>query len=155
MLDRVRRAAYRHPVAEWLTVEVLDGGEPASSWRRAHEDGLVEAAITQGARYWEWHDTPWGVVLEVAFDDDDRLERFRALPAVRAALDAVPDPVAGLLVYRGRGGGAGASVPRRPRPRPVAGAAGLPPPQPDLHVRLDGGPTGWDDEPDDVEPVRW
>ncbi len=62
-------------MAEWLTVEVLDGGEPASSWRRAYGDGPVEAAITQGARYWEWHDTRWGVVLEVVVDDDDRLER--------------------------------------------------------------------------------
>jgi hypothetical protein len=26
-------------------------------------------------RYWEWHDTRWGVVLEVVVDDDDRLER--------------------------------------------------------------------------------
>ncbi len=139
-------------MAEWLTVEVLDGGEPASSWRRAHEDGLVEAAITQGARYWEWHDTRWGVVLEVVFDDDDRLERFRALPAVRAALDAVPDPLAGLLVYRGRGGGAGARVPRRPRPRPVAGAAALPEPGPDPFVRLDG-PRERDGDQDDAETV--
>jgi hypothetical protein len=46
-------------MAEWLTVEVLDGGEPASTWRRAFEDGLVGAAITQGARYREWHDTRW------------------------------------------------------------------------------------------------
>ncbi|SNS08784.1 hypothetical protein SAMN04488107_1287 [Geodermatophilus saharensis] len=140
-------------MAEWLTVEVLDGAEPASSWRRAYEDGLVEAAVTQGARYWEWHDTRWGVVLEVAFDDDDRLERFRALPAVRAALDAVPDPLAGLLVYRGRGGGAGAAVPRRPRPRPVAGAAALPPPEPELPARVGSEPPARDDDPDEVASV--
>ncbi len=141
-------------MAEWLTVEVLDGaGEPASSWRRAHEDGLVEAAVTQGARYREWHDTRWGVVPEVAFDDD-RLERFRALPAVRAALDAVPDPLAGLLIHRGRGGEAGARVPRRPRPRPVAGAAALPPPEPEPVLRLGGEPPALDEDPDDVEPVR-
>ncbi|MGY1697752.1 MULTISPECIES: hypothetical protein [unclassified Geodermatophilus] len=138
-------------MAEWLTVEVLDGREPASLWRRAHEDGLVEAAVTQGARYWEWHDTRWGTVLEVAFDDDDRLERFRALPAVRAALDAVPDALAGLLVYRGRGGGAGAAVPRRPRPRPVAGAAVLPPPEPERLVRLDAGPPTRGGDPDGLE----
>ena len=141
-------------MAEWLTVEVLDGGEPASTWRRAFEDGLVEAAITQGARYWEWHDTRWGVVLEVVFDDDDRLERFRALPAVRAALDAVPDPVAGLLVYRGRGGGAGARVPRRPRPRPVAGAATPLTPEPELLVQLGGEPPARDEDPDGAEPVH-
>lgn len=141
-------------MAEWLTVEVLDGGEPASAWRRAHEDGLVEAAVTQGARYWEWHDTRWGVVLEVVFDDDDRLERFRASPAVRAALDAVPDPLAGLLVYRGRGGGAGAAVPRRPRPRPVAGAAVLPPPEPDLVVELSSEPPVLDEDHGGTEPAR-
>jgi hypothetical protein len=135
-------------------VGVLDGAGPAATWRRAHDDGLVEAAITQGARYREWHDTRWGVVLELVFDDDERLERFRALPAVRAALDAVPDSVAGLLVYRGRGGGAGARVPRRPRPRPVAGAATPPPPEPELLVQLGGEPPARDEDPDDVEPAR-
>ncbi|UOY03054.1 hypothetical protein [Blastococcus sp. PRF04-17] len=134
---------------EWLTVEVLDGGEPASAWRRAYEHGLVEAAITHGAQYWEWHDTRWGVVLELVFADDDRLERFRGLPAVRAALDAVPDPVAGLLVYRGRGGGAGVGVPRRPRPQPVAGAAALPSPEPEQPFRLSSDPDERDDDPDD------
>jgi hypothetical protein len=49
---------------------------------------------------------------------------------VRAALDAVPDPVNGLLVYRGRGGGAGAGTRRRPRPFAGAGAVELPEPAP-------------------------
>ena len=125
---------------EWLTIEVLDGKVPASEWRRAYEDVLVEAAITQGAAYWEWHTTHWGVVLELAFEDDERLERYRALPVVRAALDAVPDAAAGLIVYRGRGGGAGALVPRRPRPLPVAGAAPLPTAEPERYVRLGSDP---------------
>ena len=125
---------------EWLTIEVLDGKVPASEWRRAYEDVLVEAAITQGAAYWEWHTTHWGVVLELAFEDDERLERYRALPVVRAALDAVPDSAAGLIVYRGRGGGAGALVPRRPRPLPVAGAAPLPTAEPERYVRLGSDP---------------
>jgi hypothetical protein len=118
-------------VAEWLTIEVLDAGSegtafPASLWQHAHGNDLVEAAVTHGALYWEWHETRWGVVLELVFADDAALERYRALPAVEAALDAVPDRVAGLIVYRGRGGGAGASVPRRPRPKPVAGSAEWP-----------------------------
>ncbi len=92
-------------------------------------------------------------MLEVVFNDD-RLERFRALPAVRAALDAVPDPLAGLLIHRGRGGEASARVPRRPRPRPVAGAAALPPPEPEPVLRLGGEPPALDEDPDDVEPVR-
>ena len=97
-------------MAEWLTVEVFDAeGVPASRWQDAHGNDLVEAAITHGARYWEWHETRWGVVLELVFDDDETLERYRELPAVVAALDAVPDRVSGLLVYRGRGGGASKS----------------------------------------------
>ncbi len=117
-------------VAEWLTIEVLDAeGFPASLWQHAHGNDLVEAAVTHGALYWEWHETRWGVVLELVFAEDEPLERYRDLPAVRAALDAVPDRVSGLLVYRGRGGGAGASVPRRPRPKPVAGSAEWPAPE--------------------------
>ena len=111
---------------EWLAIEVFDGAFPASTWRRAHDDFLAEAALTNGASVVDWHTTRWGVVLEIAFSTDEQLERFRGLPAVRAALDAVPDPVSGLLVYRGRGGGAGAPVPRRPRPVPLADEAELP-----------------------------
>jgi hypothetical protein len=123
-------------VPEWLTVEVVDGEVPASGWRRSFDDALIEAALTQGASYWEWHLTPWGVVLELAFDSDEQLERYRSLPVVRAALDAVPDRAQGLLIYRGRGGGSGALVPCHPRPRPVADAAALPEPAPDVYVRL-------------------
>ena len=140
-------------MAEWLTIEVLDGGVPASGWRRSYEHGLVEAAITHGARYWQWHDTRWGVVLELLFEDDDRIERFRGLPAVRAALDAVPDPVSGLLVYRGRGGGAGVNVPRRPPPRPMAGAAALPPPEPERLVRVGSDPFELDDADVEEQPA--
>ena len=125
---------------EWLTIEVLDGEVPASEWRRAYENDLVEAAITHGASFWDWHDTHWGVVLELVFSDDEGLERYRGLPIVRAALDAVPDRAAGLLVYRGRGGGSGALVPRHRRPRPVAGAAALPEPAADRYVRLESDP---------------
>src|SRR6266536_922510 len=71
------------------------------------------------------------LLFAVAFDKDVQWEVFRDLPSVRAALDAVPDPVNGLLVYRGRGGGAGASSRRRPRPHAGAGALALPEPEPD------------------------
>jgi hypothetical protein len=125
-------------VPEWLTIEVFDGEVPATGWRRTHENVLVEAAVTNGASWWDWHTTRWGVVLELAFDSDASLERFRMLPVVRAALDQVPDRAQGLVVYRGRGGGSGALVPRHPRPLPVADAAALPEPAPDLYVRLAG-----------------
>ncbi len=130
-------------VAEWLTIEVLDAEQfAASSWQHAREVDLVEAAVTHGAVYWEWHETRWGVVLELAFPDDERLERYRDLPAVQAALDAVPDRVNGLLIYRGRGGGAGATVPRRPGPRPVAGSAEWPHSDGPELIRLAGGLPG-------------
>lgn len=125
---------------EWLTIEVLDGTVPASEWARGYENVLVEAAITSGAGYWDSHLTPWGVVLEFVFADDDRLERYRTLPVVRAALDAVPDLAHGLIVYRGRGGGAGALVPRHRGPLPVAGAAPLPTAEPERFVRLGSDP---------------
>jgi hypothetical protein len=125
---------------EWLTIEVVDGEVSASGWRRTQENALVEAAVTNGVSSWDWHTTRWGVVLELAFDTDESLERFRTLPAVRAALDQVPDRAHGLMVYRGRGGGSGALVPRRPRPQPVAGAAELPAPEPDRYVRLTSDP---------------
>ncbi|MEP6695325.1 MAG: hypothetical protein ABJA34_00440 [Pseudonocardiales bacterium] len=112
-------------VAEWLSIEVFDGAFAASVWQDSHGDALTEAAVSRGARYWQWHRHRWGVVLEILFDDDETPTTFRNLTGVRAALDAVPDPVNGLLVYRGRGGGAGASVPRRPRPLPMSGAAEL------------------------------
>jgi hypothetical protein len=133
-VDGGRQQSYRAAMPEWLAIEVTDAAIPASAWQAAHEDALIEAALTHGARTWEWHRPRWGVVLELAFDTDEQLERFRGLPVLRSALDAVPDPVSGLLVYRGRGGGAGASVPRRPRPRPVAGAAALPAPEPHEYV---------------------
>lgn len=123
-------------VTYWLSIEVFDAEACADSWRRAHGRWLLEAAVTNGAGDWMWQDTAWGLVLEIEFTDHRRRDAFAGLPAVRAALDATPDPVHGLLVYPGRGGSAGAGVLRRPRPTPWAGHAALdvPPPDP-LGVR--------------------
>jgi hypothetical protein len=134
-------------VPEWLTIEAFDGEVPASGWRRAHESALVEAAVTNGASFWDWHATRWGVVLELLFDSDDRVDSYRRLPVVRAALDGVPDPAHGLVIYRGRGGGAGAFVPRHPRPAPVAGAAPWPGPEADECIRQGTDPSGATREP--------
>jgi hypothetical protein len=41
-------------VAEWLSIEVFDGAFPATLWRNAHGEALVEAALTNGAINWEW-----------------------------------------------------------------------------------------------------
>lgn len=108
----------------WLTLEVQDAEiMTAADWRRAHGERLIEAGVTNGAKDWNWVETSWGLVLEIQFSDSEARQRFKDLPAVTAALDAVPDPVNGLAVYPGRGGGAGARKPRKPRPAPAAGAA--------------------------------
>jgi hypothetical protein len=124
-------------MSEWWSIEVFDAAaQPARRWKDAYQDALTEAAVTHGATYWEWHEHRYGVVFEVLFDSDDQWEAFRALPAVRAALDNVPDPVNGLIIYRGRGGGAGARKPRKPGPAPIASAVELPEPAAETVVRL-------------------
>ncbi|HMH93486.1 MAG TPA: hypothetical protein VK586_20695 [Streptosporangiaceae bacterium] len=123
-------------MAEWWSVEVFHGEFRASRWQESYSAALIESAISHGAVDWSWIERPHGVVFEVCFADEARWEAFRSLPAVRAALDAVPDPVNGLLIYRGRGGGAGAAAPRRPRPTSGAGAAELPEPDSDRVVDL-------------------
>lgn len=113
-------------MAFWYSIEVLDGASSAFLWSEAYGDSLIEAALSSGARDWSWHRHAWGVVLEVSFDDEAAWDRFRALPTVEAALDAVPDPLTGLIVYPGRGGSASSSVPRRPKPLAGSGSAALP-----------------------------
>ncbi|GAA4588063.1 hypothetical protein BJY16_008433 [Actinoplanes octamycinicus] len=124
----------------WWSIEVFDGPRlSAARWQDSHGNALVEAAVTHGAYDWVWHRHSWGVLFEIAFRTDERFAEFRALPAVRAALDAVPDPVNGLLVYPGRGGSSGRVQPRRPLPKAGAGAAPIPvePARTDVHL----GPT--------------
>ena len=124
-------------MAEWWSIEVFSGDKlPASGWRYAYEDDLTDAAITNGALYYEWHDTEYGVIFEVLFPGDKEWESFRALPAVRAALDGVPDPVNGLLIYRGRGGAAGGTKPRKPKPAPGAAALELEEPKEEQRLKI-------------------
>ena len=124
-------------MAEWWSIEVFSGDRlPASGWRYAYEDELTEAAITHGAMYYEWHDTEYGVIFEVLFRDDADWEAFRALPAVRAALDGVPDPVNGLIIYRGRGGASGSRRPRKPKPAPGAAALELEEPKQERRLKI-------------------
>jgi hypothetical protein len=123
-------------MTEWWSIEVFSGDMlSASGWRYAYEDELTEAAITHGARYYEWHDTEYGVIFEILFGSDEQWDAFRWLPAVSAALDAVPDPVNGLLVYRGRGGAAGGRKPRKPKPAPGAAALELEEPREERRIR--------------------
>ncbi len=119
-------------VAEWFSIEVLDGSS-ARAWKEAYGDAVVATAHTEGVSDWVWHEFGWGVVLELELPDEFAWERLLAAAAVRAALDAVPDPVGGLLVHRGRGGSAGVRWPRQPRPLAGAGAVALPEPvEPDV-----------------------
>jgi hypothetical protein len=123
-------------MAEWWSIEVFDGESSAAQWRDTYSSTLIESAIAGGATDWAWHIHRWGVVFEVVFDADAQWESFRALVVVQAALDAVPDPVNGLLVYRGRGGGAGSASPRRPKPAAGAGVMALPEPADEPRIDL-------------------
>ena len=133
---RSRAQTYHRDVAEWWSIEVLHGEVSAFRWQEQHDSALIEAALTNGVRDGTWHADRWGVVFEVLFDTEDRREAFRGLPVVRAALDAVPDPVNGLLIYRGRGGGAGTREPRRPKPAPSSAAGSLPGPADEPYLDL-------------------
>lgn len=117
---------------EWWSIEVSDGEFAATSWKDTHGRDLVRTALEHGASDWAWVERPWGVVLELCFPDETPAgggwERFRESVLVKAALDAVPDPVNGLILYPGRGGSSSAPVPRRPKPAPAAMAASAPEP---------------------------
>ena len=132
-------------MAEWWSIEVFHADlSTARQWKDSYEGALIEAALANGALNWAWHEHSTGVVLEVAFRDDAEWEAFRSLPAVAAALDAAPDPVNGLIIYRGRGGSSGSRWPRRRGPKPSAGAMALTEPTEDR--RLDVTET---------EPHEW
>ncbi|WP_229071121.1 hypothetical protein [Actinoplanes sp. DH11] len=121
----------------WWTIEVIDGAhQSAARWQDSYATVLVETAIAHGAYEWNWLRQPWGTLFEIGFRSDDRWSSYRELPAVRAALDAVPDPVNGLLIYPGRGGSSGRAEPRRPLPRTGAGAAPVPEEPKRVRVRL-------------------
>lgn len=118
-------------MGEWWSIEVADGEFSATSWKDTHGRDLIRTALEYGAEDWAWVERPWGVVLEVCFPEDTTVggwSAFRDATLVKAALDAVPDPINGLAMYPGRGGSSGARVPRKPKPAPAAAAAALPEP---------------------------
>ena len=125
-------------MAEWWSIEVFHADQSARRWKDSYEQALIEAALANGALDWAWHEHRTGVVLELAFRDDAGWEAFRALPAVAAALDAAPDPVNGLIIYRGRGGASGSRWPRRRGPKPSAGAMALTEPAEERRVDVTG-----------------
>ncbi|GAA1589484.1 hypothetical protein GCM10009678_84770 [Actinomadura kijaniata] len=126
--------------ADWWSIEVFDGRFPATSWFLGWREQLVEAALTHGATDWCLTESHWGLVLELSFPGEEHWSRWRALPLVRAALDAVPDPVDGLLVYPGarRVVGRPGAAPPPPGPRrggPHGGRPGGGAPVPSRHGR--------------------
>jgi hypothetical protein len=126
---------------EFWTIEVADGPSwSATGWRRSHGERLVEAALTHGAKEWNWVIRDWGVLVEISFTDENEWLRFRGTPAVRAALDAAPDPIHGLWIYSGRGGSSPATVPVHPRPH--RGSDSAPPPEPEPAPELWQVPLG-------------
>lgn len=118
---------------EWWSVEILGSELDISAWIRSRGRDVIRTALEYGARDWEWGSGSWGVVLEFCFTDElaggGGCLGFVENPLVKAALDAVPDPVNGLFYYPGRGGSSTAMVPRRPKPAPAAAAAALPEPE--------------------------
>jgi hypothetical protein len=110
--------------AQWWSIEVLHGEYSAFRWQEQHDSALIEAALANGVRDGAWHADRRRVVFEVLFDTEEQWETFCGLPVVCAALDAVPDPVNGLLIYRGRDGEA--RQPFRPKPAPSSAAVSLP-----------------------------
>lgn len=113
---------------EWFSIEVLDGDGSARLWAEAYGDSIVYTAQLFGASDWSWHEHTWGVVLELELADEETFDALRG--EIAHVLDAVPDPVGGLLVHRGRGGSSGGRLPRRPRPMIGGGAMALPLPEP-------------------------
>src|SRR4051794_3426295 len=117
-----------------MSIEVLDGQYSARFWAEAHGDDLIQAAILHGATDWRLHHLRWGVVLEFGFGNQEQWHRFRADAGLEAAMDGVPNPDFGLLIYRGWGGSSWPREPRRPRRLAGAGAAALPLPLDDVFV---------------------
>jgi hypothetical protein len=108
-----------------IAIEILDAAFSASSWQHAYGDSLTTSAMSWSGLDWEWRHRTWGLIFLVAFPSQAEYEEWRKMPVVIAALDAVPDPVNGLVFHRGWGGTSGSGEPRRGKPLVGAGGAEL------------------------------
>lgn len=109
-------------------MEILEGETSAHLWLAAYGDEITRAAYSSGASEAVSKRLRWGALLEFAFATEAAFEEFLKLPVVRAALDAVPRPVNGVIYHRGWGGTGGDGEVRRPRPFTGSGAAEVPVP---------------------------
>jgi hypothetical protein len=99
--------------APWRSIEVRHGEASAYRWQEQNDSALTEAALASGVRDGAWRADGRGVVFEVLFDTEEQWEAFHGQPVVRTALDAVPDPVNGLLISLGRCAAAAGPGPSR------------------------------------------
>jgi len=111
-----------------MSLEVLDAGTSAESWWAGYGDTLIAFAHEFGAQEWHVRSFGWGVAIELAFRTEKLWDAFLTAPGVQAILDAIPDPVNGLIIQRGWGGTSGTRFPRKPKPIVGSGAAELPVP---------------------------
>ncbi len=109
----------------WMSLEIFNGSFAASLWADAHNDALVESAVTAGAIDWDLKRTAWGVVFEVAFKTEAEWEAYKQSEAFRNALRTAPEPETGVLIYRGRSLDSGTPNPRKPKPKSGSGANAL------------------------------
>jgi len=122
-----------------IAVEILDAQFSADSWRRAWGDALTTSAMSWSGLDWEWRHRTWGLIFLVAFPSQAEYDEWRKMPVVIAALDAVPDPVNGVVFHRGWGGTSGSGEPRRGKPLAGAGGAEIPEP---IELVLDDAVAG-------------
>jgi hypothetical protein len=112
-------------VSHWLSIEIFNGAYAARIWADTNGDALIESAVTSDAVDWEVRRTAWGVVFEVAFRTELECDRFKALDAVKSAIQTMPDPKNGVIIYKGRSTDSGFGTPRRPRPKLDSGSSAL------------------------------
>lgn len=114
-------------MSHWLSIEIFNGPYAAQLWADSHGDSLIEAAVSNNATDWEVKPTAWGVVFELAFPSDAACDKFRSTEAVIVALKTVPDPITGVLIYRGKSTDSGNGSKRnKPKPFIGSGSAALP-----------------------------
>ena len=79
---------------EWLTIEVFDGEVPASGWRRAYDDALIEASVARTGRAIVVHEAQrsGGLGAEIAARVQERCFYSLEAPVLRVTGYDMPYP---------------------------------------------------------------